>query len=54
MALKFLRPAFADEGSVALMKRLFAETGREFVPRYAWVIAINLVVAGTTSRISHA
>ncbi|MHA1548280.1 MAG: ABC transporter ATP-binding protein, partial [Alphaproteobacteria bacterium] len=39
----------ADDGSLALMKRLFSETGREFAPRYAYIIGLNLIVAGTTA-----
>ncbi len=38
-----------EEGSVALMRRLFSEVGRDFMPRYAYVIVINLIVASATA-----
>jgi ATP-binding cassette subfamily B protein len=50
MALKipFPKIKIADDGSIALIRRLLKETGREFAPRYAIVIALGLVIAGTT------
>ncbi len=47
MGLKL--PKIARDGSLSLIKRLFQETGREFAGRYAWVVFLSLVVAGTTA-----
>ncbi|HEY5080335.1 MAG TPA: ABC transporter ATP-binding protein [Bauldia sp.] len=38
----------ADDGSIALIKRLLNETGREFAGRYAIVIALGIVIAVST------
>jgi subfamily B ATP-binding cassette protein MsbA len=46
------RPSFlklATDGSLALIRRLFSETGREFASRYALVIVLSIVIAGTTA-----
>lgn len=48
MAFKISFPKIADDGSLALIRRLLKETGREFAPRYAIVIALGLVIAATT------
>jgi subfamily B ATP-binding cassette protein MsbA len=37
-----------DDGSIALIKRLLKETGREFAGRYAIVIALGIVIAVST------
>ena len=44
--LPFLK--IAEDGSLALMKRLLSETGREFAPRYALVIGLGIVIAVST------
>ena len=49
MALDLKLPRFATDGSIALIKRLFAETGREFAARYARVIVLSIIIAGTTA-----
>ena len=38
-----------DSGSIALIGRLFSETGREFTSQYVAVIVINLLIAATTA-----
>ena len=48
MAFKIPLPKIADDGSLALIKRLLSETGREFASRYAVVIALGVVVAIST------
>jgi ATP-binding cassette subfamily B protein len=48
MAFRISFPKIADESSLALMKRLLSETGREFLPRYAVVIGLGLIIAATT------
>jgi ATP-binding cassette, subfamily B, bacterial MsbA len=40
-------PKFAKDGSLALIRRLIMETGREFAWQYALVIALSIVIAGT-------
>ena len=49
MASGLKLPKLARDGSLALIGRLFRETGREFAARYALVIVLSLVVAGTTA-----
>jgi len=39
----------SDEGSLALIRRLFSETGRLFAKRYVVVIVLSIVIAGTTA-----
>ena len=39
----------ATDGSLALIRRLFSETGREFASRYALVIVLSVVIAGSTA-----
>jgi ATP-binding cassette subfamily B protein len=48
MAFRFSLPKLADDSSPALMKRLLNETGREFLPRYAIVIVLGLIIAAST------
>src|SRR5665213_168948 len=48
MAFRIPLPKIAEDGSLALMRRLFNETGRQFLPRYAVVIALGLVIAAST------
>lgn len=47
--LRWLRKLMPDSGTIVLIRRLFAETGREFAGKYAIVITVNLVVAATTA-----
>ncbi len=49
MALNWPRFKLAEDGSLALIKRLLAETGRRFAGRYALVIGLNLIVAASTA-----
>ena len=49
MALRLPFQNLAKDGSLALIARLLRETGREFAPRYALVIALAVVIAGTTA-----
>jgi ATP-binding cassette subfamily B protein len=48
MAFHIRLPKIAEDGSLALIKRLVSETGREFLPRYAVVVVLGLIIAGTT------
>lgn len=48
MAFRIRLPKIAEDGSLALIRRLFNETGRQFLPRYAVVIALGLVIAAST------
>ena len=48
MAFRIRLPKIADDSSLALIKRLLNETGREFASRYAVVIALGIVVAVST------
>ena len=49
MAFGLRLPKIARDGSIGIIKRLLSETGREFAWRYAWAIALSLVIAGTTA-----
>jgi ATP-binding cassette subfamily B protein len=49
MAFRLKLPKLARDGSLALIRRLVSETGREFAPRYARVIALSIVIAATTA-----
>jgi len=48
LRIPFPKIKIADDGSLALIRRLVSQTGREFAPRYAVVIALGLIIAGTT------
>jgi subfamily B ATP-binding cassette protein MsbA len=47
--LRFLGRQIAEDGTIDLIRRLFYETGREFVGKYAIVIIVNLIIAATTA-----
>ena len=47
MALRL--PWITTDGSLALIRRLLSETGREFASRYAVVVVLGFVIAGTTA-----
>jgi ATP-binding cassette subfamily B protein len=49
MAFRLKLPKIATDGSLALIRRLLSETGREFARRYARVIALSVVIAATTA-----
>jgi ATP-binding cassette subfamily B protein len=49
MAFRLPFTQLAADGSVALIRRLFGETGREFTRRYAVVIGLSIVIALTTA-----
>ncbi|MCR4281723.1 MAG: ABC transporter ATP-binding protein/permease [Bauldia sp.] len=49
MALRLPFQNIAKDGSLALIGRLFRETGRQFAPRYALVILLAIVIAATTA-----
>ena len=49
MAFRLPFVKLASDGSVALIRRLFAETGREFASRYAIVLTLSVVIAATTA-----
>ncbi len=49
MASGLKLPKLARDGSLSLIKRLLRETGREFAGRYAWAIALSLIIAATTA-----
>ena len=49
MAFGLKLPKIAVDGSLALINRLLRETGREFAGRYAWAIALSLIIAATTA-----
>jgi ATP-binding cassette subfamily B protein len=49
MAFRLKLPKIATDGSLALIRRLLSETGREFARRYARVIALSIVIAATTA-----
>ena len=42
-------PKIASDGSIALIRRLFRETGRDFVGRYSLLLLFGLGVAGSTA-----
>ena len=42
-------PKIARDGSLALIKRLFRETGREFASRYVLVLILGVAIAATTA-----
>jgi ATP-binding cassette, subfamily B, bacterial MsbA len=47
--MTFRLPKIATDGSLSLIRRLLSETGREFASRYAVVVALGIVIAGTTA-----
>lgn len=47
MALRL--PKIASDGSLSLIRRLLRETGREFASRYAVVVVLGIIIAGTTA-----
>ena len=49
MAFRFPSLKIAKDGSLALIRRLLGETGREFASRYAVVIGLGFVIAGSTA-----
>jgi ATP-binding cassette subfamily B protein len=49
MALRLPFPNIAADGSLALIRRLFTENGRDFNGRYALVIGLSVVIALTTA-----
>ena len=49
MALGRTFEKLARDGSLGLIARLLRETGREFAGRYALVVVLSLVIAGTTA-----
>jgi ATP-binding cassette subfamily B protein len=49
MAFRLKLPKIATDGSLALIRRLLSETGREFARRYARDIALSVVIAATTA-----
>jgi subfamily B ATP-binding cassette protein MsbA len=49
MALRLPLLNLAKDGSLALIGRLLRETGRQFAPRYALVVLLALVIAGSTA-----
>ena len=49
MALRLRLPRIAEDGSIALIMRLFRETGREFLGRYVFAIVLGVIIAATTA-----
>ena len=49
MALEVPLLKLKQDGSLPLIRRLFAETGREFLGRYVLVIALAVVIGASTA-----